>query len=187
MSVSTRYEKLIYRNRPDRGAKFIDGTYVENTSKEVRGVGFRGACQILGSNFSISGGLVDRPVFIDPYPHKHPADEWLAFVGPPGRPFDFDAHVEFTLGLGDDAEMYNIDEPTIVRIPANMWHCPLNFIRIGSPIVFQVIVAHGLFCGTYLMPEGEKWLEYNGQISCILDPEKNCDVCKKCLSLDWKD
>jgi hypothetical protein len=186
-SMSERkYERLIYRNRPERGAKFIDGTYKENVDKEVHGVGFRGACQIPGAQFSIGGGLVNEPVFIDPYPHKHPADEYLAFLGAPGKAYDWDAHIEFTLGLGDDAELYNIDEPTIVRIPANMWHCPLNFIRIGKPVFFQVVVEQGIFGGTYMMPDGIQELAYNGQISCIIDPEKQCDVCKKCLTLDWR-
>jgi hypothetical protein len=185
MNVS-KYEKLVYRNRPERGAQFIDGTYQENEAQEVRGVGFRGACQIPGAKFNIGGGLVTEPIFIDPYPHRHPADEYLAFLGRPGHVFDWDAHVEFTLGLGDDAELYNIDEPTIVRIPANMWHCPLNFIRIGKPIFFQVSVEHGIFGGTYMMPDGIQELEYNGQIDCILEPGKQCDVCKKCLSLDWR-
>ena len=183
---TSKYERLIYRNKPERGAKFIDGTYKENETQEVRGVGFRGACQIPGAQFNIGGGLVTEPIFIDPYPHKHPADEYLAFLGRPGHVYDWDAHVEFTLGLGDEVELYNIDEPTIVRIPANMWHCPLNFIRIGKPVFFQVIVENGIFSGTYMMPEGIKVLEYNGQISCILDEDKECDVCKKCLTLDWK-
>ena len=181
-----KYEKLIYRNRPERGAKFIDGTYKDNTDQEVRGIGFRGACQIPGAKCTIGGALVTEPIFIDPYPHKHSGDEYLGFLGPPGHVYDWDAHIEFTLGLDDDAEMYNIDQPTIVRIPANTWHCPLNFIRIGKPVFFQVVLEQSIFGGTYMMPEGIKELEYNGQISCILDPEKQCDVCKKCLTLDWK-
>jgi len=75
-----KYERLIYRNRPERGAQFIDGTYRENENNEVRGVGFRGACQIPGSQFNIGGGYVTDPIFIDPYPHKHPSDEYLAFL-----------------------------------------------------------------------------------------------------------
>ena len=27
---------------------------------------------------------------------------------------------------------------------------------------------------------------YNGQIECVMEPGKKCDVCKNCLSLDWK-
>ncbi|HHU30578.1 MAG: hypothetical protein QM368_06810 [Bacillota bacterium] len=182
-----KYEKLFYRNRPERGALFIDGTYKENVNKEVHGVGFRGACQIPGSQANIGGSLVTEPIFIDPYPHKHPADEYLAFLGPPENRYDFDACIEFTLGLGEDAEMYVIDRPTIVRIPANVWHCPLNFVRIGRPVFFQVALLQGIFGGTYLMPDGEKELYYNGQIDCIMDPGKQCNACRQCLTLDWRD
>ena len=183
--MGKKYEKLIYFNKPERGAAFIDGTYIENESQEVLGVGIRGAYQIPGAKAFITGGLVTEPVFIDPYPHKHDADEFLAFLGPPTDRYDFHAHVEFTLGLGDDAELYNIDEPTIVRIPAGTWHCPLNFIRIDRPIFFQVALLQGAFGGTYMMPDGMKELWYNGQINCILDPEKKCDTCQKCLTIDW--
>lgn len=180
-----KYEKLIYRNTAERGSNYIDGTYVENKEQEVRGVGFRGACQIPGAKYNIGGDMITEPLFIDPYPHKHPVDEYLAFLGRPGHAFDWDAHIEFTLGLDDDAELYNIDQPSIVRIPADTWHCPLNFIRIGKPVFFEVAMAHGLFSGTYIMPDGIKEMAYNGQIDCIIDPAKQCDVCKKCLALDW--
>ncbi|MDR0839269.1 MAG: hypothetical protein LBN99_06460 [Oscillospiraceae bacterium] len=181
-----KYEKLFYHNRPEKGSKFIDGTYRENENQEVFGVGFRGACQIPGSGANIGGGLVRDPIFIDPYPHKHPSDEYLAFLGPPSDRYDFDAYIEFTLGLGEDAEMYVIDRPTIVRIPANMWHCPLNFIRVGKPLFFQVSLMQGGFGGTYLMPEGIQELAFNGVIDCVMDPNKLCDACQKCLTLDWR-
>jgi hypothetical protein len=181
-----KYEKLFYHNKPEKGTKFIDGTYHENTNKNIHGIGWRGACQIPGSLANIGGGLVREPVFIDPYPHKHPTDEYLAFLGPPWDRYDFDAHVEFTLGLGDEAELYNIDQPTIVRIPADMWHCPLNFIRVGKPIFFQVALMQGAFGGTYMMPDGLQELWYNGLIDCVIDPEKTCDACQKCLTLDWR-
>lgn len=183
--MARKYEKLIYFNQPERGTAFIDGTYKDNTNKEVEGIGIRGACQIAGAKAYIGGGLIKEPVFIDPYPHKHEADEFLAFLGPPTDRYDFNAHVEFTLGLGDDAELYNIDEPTIVRIPAGTWHCPLNFIRIDKPIFFEVVLLQGAFGGTYQMPDGIKELWYNGQINCILNPEKQCDTCQKCLTIDW--
>jgi hypothetical protein len=181
-----RYERLIYFNKPERGAKFIDGTYRENANREVYGVGFRGACQIPGSQATIGGGLVTQPMLIDPYPHWHPADEYLAFLGPPEDRYDFDAHCEFTLGLGEDAEKYDIDQPAIVRIPAGVWHCPLNFVRIGRPIFFQVALMQGSFGGTYMMPDGVRELWYNGQIDCVMEPDKLCDACQKCLTLDWR-
>ncbi|MDR0839087.1 MAG: hypothetical protein LBN99_05535 [Oscillospiraceae bacterium] len=181
-----KYERLVCRNRPERGSMYIDGPYTENTEQEVYGIGFRGACQIPGSPANIAGGLMYEPVLIDPYPHRHPVDEYLIFTGPPEDPFRFDAHVEFTLGLDADAEKYDIDRPTTVRIPAGVWHCPLDFVRIDSPIFFEVALLQGNFGGTYIMPDGVRDLQYNGQIDCIMEPEKLCDACQRCLTLDWK-
>jgi hypothetical protein len=181
-----KYEKLFYRSSQEQGTKFFDGTYRETTKKEAVGVGFRGACQIPGSLAYINGGLISAPILIDPYPHKHSSDEYLAFLGPPEDRYDFDAHIEFTLGLGGEAEKIEIDRPTMVRIPAGLWHCPLDFVRIGRPIFFQAALMQGAFGGTYLLPDGEKELFYNGQINCIMDPDKPCDTCQKCLALDWR-
>lgn len=183
--MANKYKNLVYFNEPELASAFIDGTVIENVDQEIRGVGIRGACQLPGAKANISGGLITEAVFIDPYPHKHLSDEYLAFLGPPTDRFDFDAHIEFTMGLGDEAEHFDIDEPTIVRIPAGTWHCPLNFVRIGRPVFFQVALMQGAFGGTYLLPDGEKELWYNGQIKCILDSGKKCNVCQKCLQINW--
>ena len=74
-----KYEKLFYRNRPERGALFIDGTYKENVNKEVHGVGFRGACQIPGSQANIGGSPVTEPIFIDPIRISTPQMNTLLF------------------------------------------------------------------------------------------------------------
>lgn len=184
--MGRKYENLIYFNEPELGTGLIDGTYKENIDQEITGVGIRGACQIPGATAYISGGLITEPVFMDPYPHKHNADEYLAFLGPPTDRYDFDAHIELTIGYEDDAEVYAIDAPAIVRIPAGIWHCPLNFIRIGRPIFFQVALLQSAFGGIYKMPEGERELWYNGPIRCLLDRNKQCDACHKCLQYDWR-
>jgi len=189
-----KYERLIYRNRPEKGVRRIDGTYVELDEQEQCSVGFRGACQVKGAKVFVKGDIITQPIFINPYTHKHPADEYLGFTGIPGL-YDWgDSHVEFTFGHGDDAEVYVLDRPTIIRIPANIWHGPLNFIKVDKPIFFEVALEHGLYTGTYLMPDGEKEITYNGEIQCILAPDKQCDICKgeasqKCLALEveWDD
>ena len=179
-----KYENLIFYKQPEHVTALVDGTPLEVTD-DVEGVGMRGACQIPGAHAFINGGLVTEPVFMDPYPHKHDADEYLVFLGPPNDRYHFNAHVELTMGIDEDAEVYNIDEPTMVRIPAGVWHCPLNFIRVDEPIFFQVVLQQGAFGGLYRLPDGEKEMFYNGPIQCILNPKKTCDTCKKCLSLSW--
>jgi hypothetical protein len=178
-----KYEKLVYRFQPEYLARFIDGKEIRD---EVPRAYFRGACQIPGSQFNVGYGLINGPLLLDPYPHKHPADEYLVFGAGSLNARDWDAHIEFTIGLGDDAEKYDIDEPMVIRIPAGIWHCPLNFVRVDKPVFFQPALLQGMFGGTYRMPDGERDLVYNGQIECVMEPGKKCECCQKCLSLDWR-
>ena len=49
---------------------------------------------------------------------------------------DFDAEIEMCLGEGEEQEKYLITEPTVVRIPAGVYHGPLEYKRIGKPVTF---------------------------------------------------
>jgi hypothetical protein len=182
MSVS-KYEKLLYQFEPEYLSKTVDGTEIGDTSPQAY---FRGACQIPGSNFNIGYGYVTGPMLVDPYPHRHFADEYFIFDSGSLDARDWDAHIELTIGLSDDAETYSIDEPTTVRIPAGVWHCPLDFVRIGKPVFFQPGLMQGVFGGVYLIDGEEREMYYNGQIQCVLDHNKKCNVCKKCLAMDWR-
>ncbi|MDR3149158.1 MAG: hypothetical protein LBT88_03975 [Oscillospiraceae bacterium] len=178
-----KYDKLVYRFEPEYLAVGVDGKKIDNGDPQAY---FRGACQIPGSQFNIGYGLVTQPGVVDPYPHKHFADEYLIFGSGTLDSDDWDAEVKFTIGVGDDAETYIIDCPTTVRVPAGVWHCPLEFVRVTKPVFFQPALMQGVFGGTYMMPDGERDMYYNGQIKCVLDPEKKCTTCKRCLTLDWR-
>lgn len=179
-----KYEKLVHRFQPEYLAVTVDGQDIRDGVPQAY---FRGACQIPGSQFNIGYGLVTAPCLVDPYPHKHDADEYLIFGSETMNSRDWDAEVELTIGLGDEAETYVIDRPATVRIPAGVWHCPLNFKRVGRPVFFQPGLLQGMFGGTYLLSEGEKEMYYNGQIDCVLHPGTACTACGKCLSVDWRD
>ncbi len=178
-----KYEKLLYRFQPEYLAVTVDGKEIKDDTPQAY---FRGACQIPGSQFNIGYGLVTRPGIVDPYPHRHFADEYLIFGSGTLNSKDWDARVELTLGLGEDAETYVIDRPATVRIPAGIWHCPLNFVRVGKPVFFQPALLQGMFGGVYMKPDGERELYYNGQIPCVMEPDRKCSACKKCLALDWR-
>jgi hypothetical protein len=178
-----KYDKLVYRFKPEYLSHTVDGKEIKDDTPQAY---FRGGCLIPGAQFNVGYGLVPRPILMDPYPHKHPTDEYLVFGSETLNAKDWDARVELTLGLGDEAEVIVIDQPMTIRIPAGLWHCPLNFVRIDTPIFFQAALLQGMFGGTYLMPDGEKELVYNGQIECPLELGKKCDCCKKCLSLSWE-
>ena len=108
---------------------------------------FRGASQIPGSNFNVGFQIFVKPFFLDRVPHRHPADEYLIFLGGTfPNVFDFDAEIELTIGkIGEDAEVFTITKPTIVRIPANVYHCPLNFKKVNKPVFFQAACMMPMF------------------------------------------
>ena len=177
-----KYEKLVHRFEPEYMTMTIDGKEVE-TGPHIY---FRGGCQIPGAEFNIGYGYVTKAGIVDRYPHKHPSDEYLVFASGTLNSKDWDAHAELTIGRGDDAEVYTIDGPMTIYIPAGVWHCPLDFKRVGAPVWFQPALFQGMFGGTYALPEGEKELVYNGPIDCVLEAGKKCDCCKKCLSRSWE-
>ncbi len=65
--------------------------------------------------------------------HKHNFTEYFMFFG--SNPMDlheFDAEVEFH--FGEEREKYVITSPTVIVVPPDVYHCPLNFSRIYKPI-----------------------------------------------------
>jgi hypothetical protein len=57
-----------------------------------------------------------------------------------------DAEIE--MGLGEEQEIHKITTPTSVYIPKGLVHCPLNFIRVGKPILF----VHATLAPKYIKP-----------------------------------
>lgn len=149
---------------------------------------FRGASQIPGSQFNVGFQIFVKPFFLDRNPHRHPQDEYLIFLGGTfPNVFDWDADIEFTLGqVGVDAEVFHITQPTIIRVPANVYHCPLNFKRIDKPVFFQAACMMPMFGGIYDTPKGPVEMFYNGPVPCKYNANKKCDSCGKCIEEDWK-
>ena len=149
---------------------------------------FRGACQIPGSEFNQSYQIFVKPFFLDRIQHRHAKDEFLVFLGASfPNVFDFDARIEFTLGKGEEAETYVIDKPTIIRIPAGTYHCPLHFKEVNKPVLFLATLFTPMFGGIYDMPDGTtRELYYNGPIQCKYNKDKKCDSCGKCLQETWE-
>ncbi len=150
---------------------------------------FRGASQIPGSNFNIGFQIFVKPFVLDRIPHHHDVDEYLIFLGGTfPNLFDFDGDIELTIGnLGESEEVFHIDKPSIVRIPAGVDHCPINFKRVGKPIFFQAALMQDMFSSIYNNEDGsQKELWYNGPLPCKLIPDKNCDCCRNCIEKDWR-
>jgi hypothetical protein len=99
-----------------------------------------------GIQHRIDWKYVSQPVLLEKEPHSHDFDEFLCFLGcDPLNPQDFGAEVE--ISLGKEGEQHTIDATSVVCIPKELIHGPLNFKRVGKPI---------LFCNIYLAPEYAK-------------------------------
>ena len=148
---------------------------------------FRGASQIPGAEFNQSFQIFVKPFFLDRVQHRHSRDEYLIFLGASfPNVFNFDARIEFTLGKGEEAETYIITQPTVIRVPAGVYHCPLNFKEVNKPVLFLATLFTPMFGGIYDLPDGStKELYYNGPIPCKYNAQKKCDACGKCLSERW--
>ena len=149
---------------------------------------FRGSCQIPGAEFNQSYQIFVKPFFLDRVQHRHVKDEYLVFLGASfPNVFDFDAKIEFTIGKGDEAETYVITRPTIIRVPAGIYHCPLNFKEVNKPVMFLATLFTPMFGGLYDMPDGTaQEMYYNGPIPCKYNKDKKCDSCGKCLQEKWE-
>lgn len=149
---------------------------------------FRGASQIPGAEFNQSYQIFVKPFFLDRVQHRHDKDEYLIFLGASfPNVFDFDAKIEFTLGKDDEAETYIITKPTIIRVPAGQYHCPLNFKEVNKPVLFLATLMTPMFGGIYDMPDGSTVeMYYNGPMQCKYDDAKKCDSCGKCIAEKWE-
>ena len=82
---------------------------------------------------------ISKPMSFDK-PHSHDFHEMLCFIG--GNPEDvrdLGAEIEFTLGTGDKQETHLITSTSVVSIPPNLVHCPIEIKRVDKPIIFLEI------------------------------------------------
>ena len=151
---------------------------------------FRGRGCMADSNFYASYRCYMKEAFVDRTSNFHSEEEYLCFMGyDVADPFgSFDAEISFSIGPDlDHMEEHIITEPTIVRIPAYWWHCPLEYRRVTKPVYFEVVHLRGEF-GTFQYREvdGEKKLTYTGfttftgRVPCVKDASKKCDYCGLC-------
>ncbi len=90
------------------------------------------------TNFGINWECINQPFYMIKEPHSHDFEEYLCFMG--GNMLDiFEFQAEIELYMGEEKELHLITKPTIVYLPPNFVHCPMNFKRIDKPILFQKI------------------------------------------------
>ena len=97
------------------------------------------------SNLWTLCSIVQKECSVSETHMHHAVVEYLFFTGSDVTNFfDFDAEIEIQLGEDpDNMETYCITEPTVIRVPAGLWHGPVKFKRVGSPINFMPLYPSG--------------------------------------------
>ncbi len=184
--AASKFGKLVFEFPQEYNEIVADGDPVDYVVSPQ--AYFRGASQIPGAEFNQSFQIFVKPFFLDRVQHRHAKDEYLIFLGASfPNVFDFDAKIELTIGKDEEAETYTITKPTIIRIPAGVYHCPLNFKEVNKPVLFLATLMMPMFGGIYDMPDGTtQEMVYNGPVQCKYNPAKKCDSCGKCLQETWE-
>jgi len=154
---------------------------------------FRGTTMMPEAHLYMDFTAVDKELIME-FPHTHhAADEYLVFTGADFRNFfEFDAEVD--VWLGDDPErmeMFTLTQPTIIRVPPKLYHCPVNFRRISKPIMFSAVYLDGDWSkiNRRVDAEGREEFLYDGAgiRRCTLDRAKECVYCGKCFTAGQKE
>ena len=90
----------------------------------------------MDKNLSVLWNCITEPFLMVNDPHTHDFDQYLHFYSADSlHVADFQAEVEMT--LGEEMEKHVITQPTVLHIPANTLHCPLNFKTVTKPVIFM--------------------------------------------------
>lgn len=147
----SKYEKLIVKN-PYR--KVFDTEAISLHDNELN-------CGVL-----VAYQPVIKPFLMPPKSHNHDYAQVLFFLGT--NPYDvreFDGEIELTVGQGEEAEVITFDCPSAITIPAGVYHCPLNFKRVGKPFIFMEMDLTGEYSRTYV--DGTPGVAYDMELRGI--------------------
>ena len=144
---------------------------------------FRGFTQMPDANFFGGFSVALNPNLME-IPHIHHArDEYLWFTGGKiSEFFDFDAEIEIMLGWDrDHMEKIVITEPSVIRVPPHMWHCPINFKRITKPVGFLPVYPDGDWTKVVPNKNGNGYVYEAASLRrCTYNVNKVCVYCGKC-------
>lgn len=150
---------------------------------------FNGSADMWHANMVMGFTVVQHEALVD-IPHVHHAvEEIYMFSGKDvAKFFDFDAEIEIWIGENPDRmEKYVITKPTLVRIPARMWHGPINYKRVGKPVAFSAVYMNGerSKITRRVNDDGTVEFPYVGSSlkRCVLDRTKSCSNCGRCLKV----
>jgi hypothetical protein len=85
---------------------------------------------------------IEKPYVDELETHKHDFDQYLVFLGgDPKNMLDLGGKVELTLSEdGINKEVHTFTGYTTVYIKAGLYHCPLVYKKVTTPIIFYDFV-----------------------------------------------
>jgi hypothetical protein len=84
------------------------------------------------ARISMGISVIRQPHMFHEATHKHSFAEYFFFFGSnPMNMNEFDGAVEFT--FGPEQEKHVFSSPTVVAVPPSVYHCPLNYAKVGKP------------------------------------------------------
>ena len=149
---------------------------------------------IPGVDFYAEFLVAIKPGYMD-IPHIHDgADNYFIFCGTKLDDI-FNSEFEVTMFMGDsptEMEMYKITKPSIVRVPAGVWHCPVYYNKINRGTT--TILWYGGITTGRVYPKidenGNESVIYetdNWTRQCVMDESKLCTYCGKCFDQSEED
>jgi len=132
--MAKKYERYVFKHPIEHGEL---GPAIEFVGEKV-----------FNSDFSLILLPVTKPVLMEEFPHSHDFDMYVTFVGfDPNGLNELGGEIE--MYLGQEQEKYVINTPTSIYIPKGFIHCPLNFTRVGKPI----LLVHATLAPKYYKKE----------------------------------
>ena len=155
---------------------------------------FRGTTMMENARLYMDFTSVTKELVMEvPHTH-HSADEYIVLATANFNNFydGFDAEIDIWLGEDpENLEMVTVTEPVIIRIPPKLYHCPINFRRIGKPVLFSAMYLDGDW--SKITPridtEGREEFVYDGAgvRRCVKDRANECIYCGECFSEKMKE
>ncbi len=148
---------------------------------------FRGETYMPHAHYHVGFQVFTAPLEMETPHFHHHAEEYMVFVGAKFPDFyeSFDADIYLQMGKDPDhMETIHFNKPSVVRIPPNVWHCPIKMV-IRKPMMFQATYLAGTWAriGRRVRPDGTYEYIFDGDNirMCKLRPGEKCVMCGKCM------
>ncbi len=142
---------------------------------------------IPGDDFNAGFLVATKEGYMD-IPHIHDgADNFFILTGPDLTDV-FHSDFEVVMFLGDsptEMEAYRITRPSVVKVPAGTWHCPLYYKTVKggiNTIMWYAGKSTGRVYPDEKNPGEIRYEKDNWVRPCVKDPDKLCTWCGACFT-----